>query len=183
MFDEIKKEINIAVNEIIEKSKIESGDVFVVGCSSSEILGDKIGTNSNVDLGKVVFEEIYNILKEKNIYLAAQCCEHLNRSLIVEKECAKEYNLPVVNVIPQPKAGGSFATAAYHGFENPCAVEKVFAKAGLDIGGTLIGMHIVPVVVPLRISIKKIGEANIICARSRLKFVGGQRAIYDESLM
>ena len=183
MFDEIKKEINIAVNEIIEKSKIKSGDVFVVGCSSSEILGDKIGTNSNVDLGKVVFEEIYNILKEKNIYLAAQCCEHLNRSLIVEKECAKEYNLPMVNVIPQPKAGGSFATAAYHGFENPCAVEKVFAKAGLDIGGTLIGMHIVPVVVPLRISIKKIGEANIICARSRLKFVGGQRAIYDESLM
>ena len=179
MFDEIKKEINIAVNEIIEKSKIESGDVFVIGCSSSEILG----TNSNVDLGKVVFEGIYNILKEKNIYLAAQCCEHLNRSLIVEKECAKEYGFPMINVIPQPKAGGSFATAAYHGFKNPCAVEKVRAKAGLDIGGTLIGMHIVPVVVPLRISIKKIGEANIICARSRLKFVGGQRAIYDESLM
>ena len=183
MFDEIKKEINIAVNEIIEKSKIESGDVFVVGCSSSEILGDKIGTNSNVDLGKIVFEEIYNVLKERNIYLAAQCCEHLNRSLIVEKECAKEYGFPMVNVIPQPKAGGSFATAAYHGFKKPCAVENVSAKAGLDIGGTLIGMHIVPVVVPLRISIKKIGEANIICARSRLKFVGGQRAIYDESLM
>lgn len=183
MYEKIKSDIKIAVNEIIEQSKICEGDIFVVGCSSSEICGSKIGTNSNVDIGKLVFDEIYKILSEKNIYLAAQCCEHLNRSLIVEKECAQKYGLTMVNVIPQPKAGGSFATAAFKGFKCPAAVENVSAKAGLDIGGTLIGMHVAPVAVPLRISVKKIGDANIICARSRLKFVGGARAVYDESLM
>ncbi len=185
MIEKIKNELKLVVNEIIEISKIEEGEIFVVGCSSSEICGSKIGTNSNVDVGKVVFETINEILIEKGIYLAAQCCEHLNRALIVECECAKKYEFDLVNVVPQPKAGGSFATSAYNGFKNPVAVESINggAKAGLDIGGTLIGMHIKSVVVPLRTSLKKIGDANIISARSRMKCIGGERAKYDSNLM
>ncbi|MBE7054169.1 MAG: TIGR01440 family protein [Ruminococcaceae bacterium] len=185
MIDKIKKELETVVNEIIEVSKIKEGDIFVVGCSSSEVCGSKIGTNSNVDVGKIIFETIYSILNKKNIFLAAQCCEHLNRALVVEKECALKYDFDQVNVVPQPKAGGSFGTSAYNGFENPVLVESINAKAkaGLDIGGTLIGMHIKSVVVPLRVSLNKIGEANIICARSRLKCIGGIRAKYDEDLM
>ena len=115
--------------------------------------------------------------------MAAQCCEHLNRALIIEAEAAEKFGYLPVNAVPRPKAGGSFATAAYKAFKNPVAVEKISAKAGMDIGETLIGMHIAPVCVPLRISVKKIGEANLICARSRLKFIGGARAVYNEELM
>ncbi len=183
MLDTIKQQAKKAVLEIIEASKIKEGEIFVVGCSSSEVAGGVIGKNSSVETGEAVFLAIYEVLKEKNIYLAAQCCEHLNRALIIEKEAAEKFNYPCVNVVPQPKAGGSFATAAYKGFKNAVAVENVYAKAGIDIGETLIGMHIAPVCVPVRISVKKIGEANVICARSRLKFIGGERANYDENLM
>ena len=178
-----KDEARAAVLEVIGASKIKKGELFVVGCSSSEIIGEKIGTNSNVDVADEVFCEIYDILKEQGIYLAAQCCEHLNRALIIEREAVEKFGYPAVNVIPQPKAGGSFATAAYRHMNDPVAVERISAKAGMDIGETLIGMHIAPVCVPLRISVKKIGEANLICARSRLKFIGGVRAVYDEELL
>lgn len=178
-----KEEARQAVNEVIEASKIKPGEIFVVGCSSSEITGKKIGTDSNAVVAEDVFCAIYDVLKESGIYMAAQCCEHLNRALIIENEAAEKFAYSPVNVIPQPKAGGSFATAAYRHFKNPVAVENISAKAGMDIGETLIGMHIAPVCVPLRISVKKIGEANVICARSRLKFIGGVRAVYDEELM
>lgn len=178
-----KENAEKAVSEVIEASEIKAGELFVVGCSSSEIIGKKIGTDSNTDVAREVFEAIYKVLKEKNIYMAAQCCEHLNRALIIEKAAAEKFGYEVVNVVPQPKAGGSFATAAYNSFESPVAVEKIRAKAGMDIGETLIGMHIAPVCVPLRISVKKIGEANLTCARSRLKFIGGARAVYNEELM
>ncbi|MBE7038571.1 MAG: TIGR01440 family protein [Ruminococcaceae bacterium] len=181
--EKIINEAKEAVSELVEVSKIKEGELFVVGCSSSEIAGGIIGKNSSGEIGEVVFSAIYEVLKEKNIYLAAQCCEHLNRALIMEKEAADKFNYPYVNVVPQPKAGGSFATAAYKHFKNPVAVEKIYAKAGMDIGETLIGMHIAPVCVPVRISVKKIGEANVICARSRLKFIGGERAVYDLDLM
>lgn len=181
--DTIKQQAKKAVLEIIEASKIKQGELFVVGCSSSEVMGGVIGKNSSAETGEAVFSAIYEVLKEKNIYLAAQCCEHLNRALIIEKEAAEKFNYPMVNVVPQPKAGGSFATAAYKGFKNAVAVENVYAKAGMDIGETLIGMHIAPVCVPVRISVKKIGEANVISARSRLKFIGGERAVYNEDLM
>ena len=122
-------------------------------------------------------------MKERGLYLAAQCCEHLNRALIVEREAAQRYGLEIVNAVPKPKAGGSFATAAYKAFAYPVAVEKIQARAGLDIGGTLIGMHLAPVAVPVRISVPKVGMANLICARTRPKFIGGSRAQYDESLL
>ena len=178
-----KNEVKQAVFEVIDASKIKENELFIVGCSSSEIVGDKIGTNSNVEVADEVFCEIYNILKERGIYLAAQCCEHLNRALIIEREAAEKFGYQEVNVVPMPKAGGSFATVAYRHMKDPVAVEKISAKAGMDIGETLIGMHIAPVCVPLRISVKKIGEAHLICARSRLKFIGGVRAVYNEELL
>ena len=169
-----------AAKEIIEKAKLKKGDILVVGCSTSEVLGDKIGTNSSPDTAKEIFGGIYKAGSESGVYIAAQCCEHLNRALIVESECAEKYGLEAVSVCPQPKAGGSFATAAWLNFEAPVAVEHIRARAGLDIGGTLVGMHLREVAVPVRLSVSAIGEANILCARTRPKYIGGSRAFYEE---
>lgn len=183
MLDEIRNQTEKAVEEFLEKSKVKAGDVVVVGCSSSEIGGDNIGSNSNLEVAQTVFEAIYAKLKEKDIFLAAQCCEHLNRAVIVERRVAEKQGLDEVNVIPQPKAGGSFATTAYARFADPVAVEKICADGGMDIGGTLIGMHIKEVVVPLHLSVRYIGKATLNCARRRPKFVGGQRAVYNQDLL
>ncbi len=183
MLSDIKAQARTAIEELVEGAKLQKGQIVVVGCSSSEIGGQKIGSDSHVDLAAAVFEEIYDVVKAHGLYLAAQCCEHLNRALIVEEECAKAYGLDIVNVVPQPKAGGSFATAAYAHFSHPVAVEHLKAHAGLDIGGTLIGMHLREVAVPLRISIQYIGKAHILLARTRPKFIGGIRAHYDEALL
>ncbi len=184
--EELKNITINAVTEVVEAAKMSEGEIFVIGCSSSEIMGEKIGTHTNVELAGAIYEGAMEVLKPRGIYLAAQCCEHLNRALVVEKECALKYDLEQVNAIPQPNhAGGALGTVAYEKNSCPVVVEDIKAKAtaGMDIGGTLIGMHIHPVVVPLVISIRKIGEANLICARRRAKYVGGARAIYDESLM
>ena len=181
MFEQIQKNALTAVNELLETANLKTGDILVVGCSSSEIAGGKIGKNSNLEAAEAVFCAIYPLLKEKGIYLAAQCCEHLNRAVIIEEECAKARGYEIVSVIPQPKAGGSFATTAYKNFKSPVAVEEIRAEAGIDIGGTLIGMHLKRVAVPVRLSVNKIGEANIICARTRPKFIGGCRAVYPEN--
>lgn len=182
MYEEITAQAQTAVRELIEKAGLEEGDLFVVGCSSSEIGGHQIGSDSSVEIGKAVFEAIDSVLKEKKIDLAAQCCEHLNRAIILEKFVAARRGYPMVNVVPQPKAGGSFATAAYQGLQRPVAVEEVSAQAGIDIGGTLIGMHLARVAVPVRLSLDHIGAAHILCARTRPKFIGGERAHYDENL-
>lgn len=167
--------------ELIQKAHLKKGDIVVVGCSTSEVLGSKLGTNSSPDTAKILFESIYSVLKEKGIYLAAQCCEHLNRAIITEKAAVPF--LETVNVVPMPKAGGSFATQAYSHFEEPVAVEYIKADAGIDIGLTLIGMHLKNVAVPLRLSAKKIGEATICAARTRPKFIGGERASYNKNLI
>lgn len=182
---EIREQSAKAAEQVCEAAKLKIGDLFVVGCSSSEILGEKIGTHSSVEVAEAVFEGIHSVLHEHGVELAAQCCEHLNRALIVERAVAEQFGLEEVNVVPQPKAGGSFGTTAYKRFDDPVAVEslKQSASAGMDIGGTLIGMHIKPVVVPLRIETKKIGEAALLCARRRPKFVGGSRAVYNEKLL
>ena len=183
MFEEIKKQAETAASELIQAAKLKEGSIVVVGCSSSEVGGDKIGTNSSLEVAEAVFEGINSVLKENGIFLATQCCEHLNRAIIIEKALADKLSLEQVNVIPQIKAGGSFSTTAYKKFDKAVAVEKIRADAGIDIGGTLIGMHLKEVAVPVRLSINKIGEANIICARVRPKFVGGARAVYDEDLL
>ena len=183
MLETIRKQAETAARELLEISAVQPGMIMVVGCSSSEVTGHKIGSDSSREVAQAIFDGIYPVLKEKGIYLAAQCCEHLNRSIIIEREAARIYGLEEVNVVPHPKAGGSFATAAYEGFDAPAAVEEVKAHCGMDIGGTLIGMHLKKVAVPVRLSVKQIGEANLLCARTRPKFVGGERAHYDEKLM
>ena len=167
-----------AVRELIEAGSLTKGDILVIGCSSSEIMGGKIGKDSTYFAAESLLDAIYPILEKRGIYLAAQCCEHLNRALVIEKECAEKYFLERVSVIPQPKAGGSFATATYKKMKEPVLVEHIKAHAGIDVGGTLIGMHLRDVAVPVRLSVTKIGEASIICAYTRPKFIGGERAVY-----
>ncbi len=178
----IREQAATATRELVSAAKLKCGDIVIVGCSTSEVIGSKIGTNSQPETAKEIFDGIYGVLSEHGIYLAAQCCEHLNRAVIIERE-AVPYYAEAVNVVPQPKAGGSFATAAYATFENPIAIEEIKADAGLDIGGTLIGMHLKKVAVPLRLNTKLIGEATLAAARTRPKFIGGERAHYDSNLM
>lgn len=170
-----------AISELCEKAKLNVGDVVVVGCSTSEVVGSRIGTNSSPEVAGEIFRALHDCTKSKGMYLAIQCCEHLNRAIITERK-AVPFSEPV-NVVPQPKAGGSLATQAYAGFEDPVAVEKIKADAGLDIGFTLIGMHLKKVAVPLRLENHTIGEATVLAARTRPKFIGGIRAVYDEELL
>ena len=179
----IKEEAKKVTEELLTIAKLSEGDVLVIGCSSSEVAGQQIGTYSSVEVAEAVFDGIYEVATAAQIYVAAQCCEHLNRALIIEKELAKRERLQMVNVVPQPKAGGSFGTTAYKRFRNPVAVENIQADAGIDIGDTLIGMHLKPVAVPVRLSMNTIGEAHVVCARTRAKFIGGERAMYDEELL
>ena len=181
MYEEIKKSAKETAQEIIKKAGLKKGQILVVGCSSSEVCGDNIGSNSNLEVAQNVFSGIYEATNEAGVYLAAQCCEHLNRAIIVEREAVPTYD--IVNVVPQPKAGGSFATTAYKTFKDAVALEEIKADAGIDIGGTLIGMHIKKVAVPVKLENNKIGEANVLAARVRPKFIGGERAIYDSDMM
>ncbi len=179
--DKIASQARSCINEIVEASGINKGQVFVVGCSTSEICGDMIGSNSSLEVAKAVFGAIYDELNQKGIYLASQCCEHLNRAIIVEKECAVSIGMKnhIACVVPQPKAGGSFATCAYYTFKEPVALEEIQADAGIDIGGTLIGMNLKRVAVPVKLTNNKIGSANVLAARTRPKYIGGERAIYE----
>ena len=181
MLNQIKNDAVAAVTELLAVANLKAGDLLVIGCSSSEMVGEKIGTHSSVDAAAALAEAVLPLLKEAGVYLAVQCCEHLNRALILESAAAEKYGYDPVNVVPQPKAGGSFATAVWGAMESPVAVEHIRAHAGLDIGGTLIGMHLREVAVPVRLSVKSIGAAPILCARTRPKFIGGVRATYDES--
>lgn len=175
---EWKAQVITAAKELLEAAQLKEGQLFVVGCSSSEIAAHQIGSYSSERVGQVVYEGLMEVLAPRGIYLASQCCEHLNRALILEEEAAKSYGFEPVNVVPQLKAGGSFATAAYAGMKHPVAVERILAHAGMDIGDTLIGMHLRAVAVPVRVSVREIGAAHLTCARTRLKYIGGERARY-----
>lgn len=153
---------------------------MVVGCSTSEILGEKIGTYSSPDTAQALFDGIKRACDENDIFIAAQCCEHLNRAIITERKAVQ--NAETVNVVPFPKAGGSFATSCYRSLEEPVALEHIKADAGLDIGLTMIGMHLKEVAVPVRLTNNRIGDALVIAARTRPKFIGGERAHYDDEL-
>ena len=180
MYEQITEQARTVITELLDQAKLKPGQLLVIGCSSSEMVGQRIGKGSSMEAAEAAFAGIYPVLQQKGIQLAVQCCEHLNRSLIVEREVAEARGFEIVNVIPQPHAGGSFAVTAWKNFRDPVAVETVVADAGLDIGGTLIGMHLRRVAVPVRVSLKQIGEANILCARTRPKSVGGSRAVYQE---
>ena len=202
---QIEQEARQAVTELLAEAKLKKGDVFVVGCSSSEIVGGRIGKDSSIEAAQAVYAGIAPVLAERDIWLAAQCCEHLNRAIILEREAAEKYGWEEVCVVPRPHAGGSWATTCWKNFKDPVAVEEIRAHAGgswattcwkkfrepvaveeirahagIDIGGTLIGMHLKRVAVPVRLSLNRIGDANILCARTRPKLIGGERAKYTE---
>lgn len=180
MYEEITNQARSVVTELLEQAKLKPGALLVIGCSSSEIVGQHIGKGSSMEAAQAAFRGIYPVLQEKGIHLAVQCCEHLNRALILERKAAEDRGYEIVNVVPQPKAGGSFAVTAWNTFADPVAVETIAADAGIDIGGTLIGMHLRRVAVPVRTSLGKLGEAIVLCARTRPKYIGGPRAIYEE---
>ena len=179
---QIEQEARQAVTELLAQAKLRRGDVFVVGCSSSEIVGGHIGKDSSLEAAQAVYAGIAPVLAEHGIWLAAQCCEHLNRAIILEREAAEAYGWEEVCVVPRPHAGGSWATTCWKQFRDPIAVEEIRAHAGIDIGGTLIGMHLKKVAVPVRLKQDHIGQAIVLAARVRPKFIGGDRAVYDETL-
>lgn len=179
MYEKIKSQAESAMKELLELAKPGRGQIVVVGCSSSEIMGDKIGKGTVPEAAETVLKAILPIIKDAGLYLAAQCCEHLNRALVLEREVAEKFGYEIVAAVPKPKAGGSFATAAYAQFADPVLVEHVKAAAGMDVGCTLIGMHLKDVAVPLRLETKHIGDALVTAARTRPKFIGGSRAQYD----
>lgn len=178
---ELTAQARRATEELLEAAHLETGDIFVVGCSSSEIRGGRIGHDSSMEVAAVVLAGVLPPLQEQGVYLAAQCCEHLNRSIVIEREVAKQYGCQIVAAIPQPHAGGSWATNCWRTFKDPVLVEEVKAAAGMDIGGTLIGMHLRRVAVPVRLSMDHIGEAILLCARTRPPFIGGSRAVYSDT--
>ena len=175
----VSRETAAAVGELISVSGLTRGQILVVGCSSSEIVGGSIGKSSSLEAAEAVYAAVSPLLEDAGVYLAVQCCEHLNRALIVERACAERYGYDAVCVCPKPKAGGSLAYTAWQNFEEPVAVEHIRAHAGLDVGGTLIGMHLREVAVPVRLSHSKLGEAMILAARTRPKYIGGPRAQYE----
>lgn len=180
MLDSIAEAAHNAALELCNKARLVAGQTVIIGCSTSEIAGQCIGTGSNADIGEAVFRALHSVFDERGIYLAAQCCEHLNRAVIIEREAAASW--AVVNAVPIPGAGGAFAAAAYRGLRAPVALDGIRADAGLDIGGTLIGMHLKKVAVPLRLETSHIGKASVIAARTRPPLIGGARTNYDEML-
>lgn len=177
---EVEREAANAAQELVEAARLHRGQIVVIGCSTSEVVGHQVGSWSTPEAAQAIFRGLQSVFAPRGVYLAAQCCEHLNRALIVEHEAVP--NAEIVNVLPQPKAGSSFATAAYESFRHPVALEEIRADAGLDIGGTLIGMHLKKVAVPVRLEQDHIGQAIVLAARVRPKFIGGERAIYNEEL-
>ena len=182
---EITKQAAEAVDHLLASAEYRAGDIFVIGCSTSEIIGKRIGSASSEEAAKAVMDAVLPRVTAAGLFLAVQGCEHINRAICTSRACMEAYRLQEVWVRPWLHAGGAFATEAYHRIPDRVMVENVDGKAalGIDIGGTLIGMHMHPVAVPLRISIDMIGKAHIICARYRPKYIGGSRAIYDEKLM
>ncbi|WP_105318505.1 TIGR01440 family protein [Thermus tenuipuniceus] len=181
----IRKAAENAILEFLDLFPMPRGSLFVLGGSTSEVLGEKVGTKPSLEVAEAILEGLLPPLLERGVWVAVQGCEHLNRALVVEKEAARAYGLEEVTVFPHPKAGGSLATAAFLRFQNPVMVESLKAQAhgGMDIGGVLIGMHLRPVAVPLRLSLRRIGEAVLIAAKTRPKLVGGARAVYTREEM
>ena len=180
LLEQVKEEAANAAKQLVAEARLHKGQIVVVGCSTSEVVGRKVGSWSTPEVGQAIFDGLNSVFAPLGIYIAAQCCEHLNRALIVDYDAVP--GAEVVNVVPQPKAGSSFATAAYNAFSHPVALEEIKADAGLDIGGTLIGMHLKRVAVPVRLAQKHIGDAILLAARVRPKFIGGERAIYNDEL-
>jgi uncharacterized protein (TIGR01440 family) len=177
-------QIKTLLNELNDHVNFTSDHVLVIGCSTSEVSGQRIGTSGTIEVAEVLFNEIKAFQDETGVQLAFQCCEHLNRAIVVQRKTAKSLQLDEVTVIPVRTAGGALASYAFRHLDDAVIVEHIKADAGIDIGDTLIGMHLKHVAVPLRTSIKQVGQAHITAAKTRPKLIGGARAVYsiDEDL-
>jgi uncharacterized protein (TIGR01440 family) len=175
---EWKNQLRTMLADLEEQSSFRAGNIFVVGCSTSEVIGEKIGTAGTIEAAEMIFEELKAFKERTGMHLAFQCCEHLNRALVVEHETAASYNLEAVAVTPVRAAGGAMATYAYSAFKEPVVVEFIKADGGIDIGDTFIGMHLKHVAVPVRSSVNQVGHARVTMAKTRPKLIGGERAVY-----
>lgn len=175
---ELKETLTTIVQDVLKEAELKSGNVFVLGCTTSEIVGGMIGKSSSKEVGEWVIETLKELLDPKGIYLAVQGCEHINRALVVERELAEKKDWEIVHVKPVLHAGGSCSVAAFEQFKDPVEVEHIVVQAGVDIGDTSIGMHVKHVQVPVRPSIKELGGAHVTALRSRAKYIGGPRASY-----
>lgn len=178
----VQTQLSQLLSEIEEQVQFLPKQLFVVGCSTSEVAGSKIGTSGAMEVAEVLYEELAHFAKKHEIYLAFQGCEHINRALTLEYEAALHYGLDPVTVVPVKRAGGSMSAHAYTKFEKPVVVEHIRAHAGIDIGQTLIGMHLKEVAIPIRTSIRQVGEAIVTVAKTRPKLIGGERAVYAQLL-
>ena len=176
---EIESTLHKAVAALVTAGQIAPGGLIVLGCSTSEVAGARIGKGSVPELGQVIAQAMLDACHAHGLDAAFQCCEHLNRCIVMEQRVLKEQRLTQVRAIPQPKAGGSVPAAAWKLLEQPALAMNVQADAGIDIGDTLVGMHIRPVAVPLRIEENHVGHANLVMAYSRLPYIGGSRAVYE----
>jgi uncharacterized protein (TIGR01440 family) len=181
----LRQQARKAIEEFLELFPMPEGSLFVLGGSTSEVLGAKVGTRPSLEAAEAILEGLLPPLMARRVFVAVQGCEHLNRALVVEREALRAYGLEEVTVFPHPKAGGALATAAFLRFRDPVMVESLKAQAhgGMDIGGVLIGMHLRPVAVPLRLSVRKLGEAVLLAAKTRPRLVGGARAVYTREEM
>ena len=176
-----EQQLSTIIHEFAEQVQLTDKHIFVVGCSTSEVAGKKIGTAGTEQVAEMIFAQLKKFQEQTGVALAFQCCEHLNRALVIERKIAEERQLSEVSVIPVRTAGGAMATYAFEHFEDPVMVEHIAADAGVDIGDTFIGMHLKHVAVPVRTSQKVIGEAHVTLARTRPKLIGGARAVYERS--
>lgn len=175
----ITDEVKQVCKELALRVPCKPEQVLVLGCSTSEVAGKRIGTAANLAIAQAIWEGVLPFVREKGLYLACQCCEHLNRALVVERKAMEQYGWEEVTVFPVPEAGGSFAYQAMQNLPEAVVVEKIEGDIGVDIGDTFLGMHLKPVAVPLRLSLTKIGQAHLTLAYTRPKLIGGERASYQ----
>lgn len=181
-----KQQLHTALTDYQEQAHLQEGDLFVVGCSTSEVIGERIGTAGTMAVAETIYSELKQFQEETGVMLAFQGCEHINRALTIERTAAERRGFEMVSVIPVRSAGGALSTFAYHHMNDPVVVEFIKADGGIDIGDTFIGMHLKHVPVPVRTSIKEIGQAHVTMAKTRPKLIGGARAVYatdNESVM
>lgn len=175
---QVRQQVDTVARELADVAALQPGQILVVGCSTSEVLGKRVGTAGSAEVAAAIFAPLWQLCGERGLFLAAQGCEHINRSLVVSEACAERYGLDIVSVVPVPKAGGAFAAHAIRHMPGAVVVEECKAHAGLDVGSVLIGMHLRKVAVPARLGLDMIGHARLTAARTRPKLIGGERAVY-----
>ncbi len=176
---QIEKQLQTILMDFSSQVTLKKGQVMVIGCSTSEVMGERIGTSGTMEVASLIYDNLYSFAKKHGVHLAFQCCEHLNRALVVDRKVAENKGWEEVAVIPVRKAGGAMATYAYEHLEDPILVEFIKADLGMDIGDTFIGMHLKHVTVPVRASLNQIGSAHVTLAKTRPKLIGGPRAVYE----